>query len=319
VPRPANNDYRATPPRALIDLVQSLGRNFGGKVGIGIARVDGNWLIEYQGSDLYPQQSVSKFWVATAAMDAVDNGRLSLNEAVTLTKADLTVFHQPIADEIGDGGLVTTYGELLERAMTQSDNTANDAIMRRVGGPEAIRAMISAKGLGAIRFGPGERLLQAGTAGLPWRPEYRSGRAFQRARAELSPERRRSAFEAYLAAPPDGAAPIAVARALVRLKRGELLSAGSTRHLLNLMAASETGKQRLRGGVPDGWGFAHKTGTGQDLNGTTAGYNDVGIMTAPDGTSYAIAVMMARTGQPVPERQQLMQSVSSAVAANHRR
>lgn len=265
-----------------------------------------------------PQQSVSKLWVAIAVMDAIDEGRLRLSDTVTVRKTDIAVFHSPISRRIGESGFETTIGDLLERAMRQSDNTANDFLMRRVGGPEAIRAMISAKGLGAIRFGPGERFLQAGTAGLAWRPEYSIGRAFQAARAQLSPEARRKAMDAYIANPPDGASPTAIARALLRLKRGELLSRRSTSYLLNLMETSETGRARLKGGTPPGWTLAHKTGTGQDLNGRTAGFNDIGILTAPDGTSYAVVVMIADTTRPIPERQQVMQAVAATVAANHR-
>ena len=47
------------------------------------------------------------------------------------------------------------------KAITTSDNTANDKLMRSVGGPEAVRAMIKAKHLGAIRFYNGERALQS--------------------------------------------------------------------------------------------------------------------------------------------------------------
>nr|WP_277343934.1 hypothetical protein [Sphingomonas sp. HDW15A] len=37
-------------------------------------------------------------------MDAVDRGRISLNDRVTLTRDDLTLFHQPIATKVlGEG------------------------------------------------------------------------------------------------------------------------------------------------------------------------------------------------------------------------
>ena len=75
---------------------------------------------------------------------------------------------------------------------------------------------------------------------------------------------------------------------------------------------------RLRGAVPPGWSFGHKTGTGQDLAGRTAGYNDVGILTAPDGKAYSIAVMIGDTPRPIKERQELMQGVVAAVVAQHR-
>eukprot|EP01035_Chromulina_nebulosa_P037204 gene37204-50200_t len=87
---------------------------------------------------------------------------------------------------------------------------------------------------------------------------------------------------------------------------------------MGTMELSHTGRQRLRGAVPPGWTFGHKTGTGQDLGGRTAGYNDVGFLIAPDGKAYSIAVMIGDTPRPIPERQALMQAVVEAVVANHR-
>ena len=60
-----------------------------------------------------------------------------------------------------------------------------------------------------------------------------------------------------------------------------MLSPASTQHVLATMANTRTGAQRLKGGLKPGWKCAHKTGTGQNYNGTVAGYNDVGILTAP--------------------------------------
>jgi beta-lactamase class A len=199
-----------------------------------------------------------------------------------------------------------------------SDNTANDRLLRYVGGPNAVRDFIQRKGLGDIRFGPGERLLQSQTAGLVWQPSYAFGNGFALARNRLPRADRVAAFERYVADPPDGAAPMAIAGALARLKRGDLLSPESTRYLIGTMESSHTGKQRMRGAVPPGWSFGHKTGTGQDLAGRTAGYNDVGLLMAPDGSSYAIAIMIGDTPRPIPARQALMQAVVASVVANHR-
>lgn len=301
----------------MTEEVRGIWASFQSPVGLVVARDGDPWSIAFRSDELMPQQSVSKLWVAIALLDAVDRGEASLAEHVTLTDADYTVFHQPIVERIKAGDNTFTLAELLEMAMTKSDNTANNTLLKRLGGPQAVRAMISAKGLGAIRFGPGEMLLQAGTAGLEWKPEYRFGRSFQAARAALPEETRRRAMAAYIADPPDGAAPMAIARALIRLKRGDLLSPSSTARLLRLMESSETGKQRVRAGLPPGWRWAHKTGTGQDLNGTTAGYNDIGIATAPDGTNYAIVIMMRAAYQSVPQRMAFMQQVASAVVRNH--
>ena len=95
-----------------------------------------------------------------------------------MSRSDLTLFHQPIAAQILGGGYTTTLDDLMFKAITTSDNTANDKLMRSVGGPEAVRAMIAAKELGAIRFYDGERALQSRIAGLIWSPSYSIGSAF---------------------------------------------------------------------------------------------------------------------------------------------
>ena len=81
------------------------------------------------------------------------------------------------------------------------------------------------------------------------------------------------------------------------------------------MSQTHTGPQRLRGGLAPGWTISHKTGTGQVLGGAQAGYNDIGILTSPDGHHYALAVMIGRTATPLGTRMALMQNVARAVIA----
>lgn len=307
----------ARAPASLSLRIAELGRSFDGTVGIAVSSVGEGWKAGWRESELCPQQSVSKFWVALAAMDAVDRGRISLDDRVTLTRDDLTVFHQPIATKILGGGHTTTLGELLVEALTKSDNTANDRLLRSIGGPAAVRGFISRHKLGAIRFYEGERALQSRIAGLIWSQSYSIGDAFYKARNALPLAARKAAFERYLADPYDGAAPSAIVDALARLASGELLSPASTARLLTIMGNTRTGANRLKGGLKPGWSLSHKTGTGQVLGATQAGYNDIGILTAPDGSSYAVAVMIKRTAAPLGVRMTLMNNVVRAVIAAH--
>jgi beta-lactamase class A len=305
------------PPPALAAMIESLGRSFNGTVGIAIESVDEGWSVAWNGEALFPQQSVSKLWVGMALLDSVDRGRNRLSDPVTLWPQDKTLFHQPIAELITAQGYTTSIADLFDRAMTQSDNTANDKLLRTIGGPEAVRGYLARRYVANIRFGPGERLLQSQTAGLSWSQDMAGGRRFQSVRAQLPPSVREKALNDYLASPPDGAAPKAIARTIARLARGEMLSPTSTQVLLGTMEDAKTGAQRVKAGVPAGWTYAHKTGTGQQLGGRSTGFNDVGLMTAPDGRRYALAVMIADTTAPTAQRWALMQSVSRTVAALH--
>lgn len=301
--------------RALEARVRELGRNFAGEVGIAVRDVDSGWTTSWNGRRFFPQQSVSKFWVAITALQRVDAGELDLDQRVTLTRQDLTLFHQPIAREIGPDGYTTTLGTLMFRAITTSDNTCNDAVLRTAGGPRAVREMLQRNRLEGVRFGPGERIMQSQIAGLQWQPAYSAGNAFFQARNSVPMARRRAAFEHYIQDPVDGATPEGIVNGLARLKRGELLSAASTQRLLSIMSQTHTGPQRLTGGLADGWRISHKTGTGQELGGTQAGYNDIALITSPEGRSYALAVMIGRTSTPLPTRMQLMQNVTRAAIA----
>ena len=320
---PAHRPPAAQPPRVqpapqyIRDRINALGSKFNGRVGIAVRSVDDGWSTGWKAEELYPQQSVSKLWVAITALDAVDKGRVRLTDRVSFDRSDLTLFHQPIAAKILGGGYTTTLDDLMFKAITTSDNTANDKLMRSVGGPEAVRRMIATKGLGAIRFYNGERALQSKIAGLIWSPSYSIGNAFYEARDALPKAVRKAAFDRYVEDPYDGASPAAIARTLASLKRGELLSPESTRRLLYIMGNTKTGANRLKGGLEPGWSLSHKTGTGQVLGAYQAGYNDIGILTAPDGHSYSVAVMIKKTSVPLPVRMTLMNNVVRAVITQH--
>ncbi|MES2904122.1 MAG: serine hydrolase [Pseudomonadota bacterium] len=306
------------PPIGLRDEINRLGRSFDGKAGISVVSLKDGWAVDYNAASLFPQQSCSKLWVAITALDAVDRGAVSLNDRVTVSRNDLTLFHQPIAAKIRGGGHTTTVGALLFTAITASDNTANDSLMRSIGGPDAVRAMIQRKGLGAVRFFDGERSLQSKIAGLTWSQSYSIGDAFYKARSALPMAIRRLSFERYINDPYDGASPRAVASALARLKRGELLSPTSTQRLLSTMGKTKTGAIRVRAALKPGWTWSHKTGSGQVLAGRVGGINDIGLLTAPDGTTYAMAIFTV-PNKSNGSAQGLMRSATTTLIAAHER
>lgn len=303
-------------PAALQSEINRLVRGFNGRSGVAIINLSRGWEAGWNGDALFPQQSCSKLWVSMAFLDAVDRGQVALDQKVTLHRDDLTLFHQPIAQKILGGGHSTTLRALMVTAITQSDNTANDKLMRSIGGPDAVRAMIQRKGLGAIRFYNGERSLQSRIAGLTWSQSYSVGNAFYKARSALPMSIRRASFERYIDDPYDGASARAIATALARLKRGELLSPASTNRLLATMGQTRTGKARVRAALARGWSWNHKTGTGQVLNGRIGGINDIGLLNAPDGTVYAVALMTVPNTSN-GDAQGLMQAITKAIIANH--
>jgi len=291
-----------------------------GTAGIAVRRVGCSWVAGERLDRFFPQQSVSKLWVTLAALDAVDRQQARLEEAVTIGRDDLTLFNQPLRAAVLERGQIQVpIARLIYDAITHSDNTANDSLLRRVGGPDRIRQMLKEKGIGGVRFGPGERLLQSGIAGMTWNPEYSLGRNFDQARAKLPMAERQAALAKYIADPIDGATPSGMTQALSMLASEQLLSPAATRYALDTLAMTHSGPRRLKGGKPPEWKIYHKTGTGQILGPVSTGYNDVGILEAPDGARYAVAVMIGETRSPIPDRMAMMQGVTAAVTRHHDR
>ena len=83
------------------------------------------------------------------------------------------------------------------------------------------------------------------------------------------------------------------------------------------MAGTYTGRSRLRSGLAPGWRLAHKTGTGQVLESIATAINDVGVMTAPDGCVYPVAVMIGETRAGSEVTNPFMQNVAHAITRHH--
>jgi beta-lactamase class A len=316
--RPAFHADCTADPAPLQRELTTLAQNFDGEVGIAVTKAGCQWTVGERLGQLFPQQSVSKLWVSLSVLDAVDRRNLTLDQGVTIGLNDLTLFNQPLrAAVIEQGHVVLPVVGLMSEALIFSDNTANDRLLWTVGGPDRVRATLKRKGIAGIRFGPGERLLQSQTAGIPWTQNLSLGRNFEQARVRLPMPAREAALERYIADPMDGASPDGIARALAGLASGQLLSPSSTAVMMDILSRTHSGPRRLKAGVPEGWHVFHKTGTGQELGGLSTGYNDVGVMRAPDGSYYGIAVLIRRTRQPIPVRMDLMQGVSRAVAQFH--
>ena len=301
VPRKAANC--APRPEALQQELNRIAASFQGKVGIGVTQAGCDWVVGARQDEFFPQQSVSKLWVALSVLDAVDRGKVRLDQPLTLRPEDLVVFNQPMRWRLlEEGSLTLPVHSLLESSLSLSDNLANDKLLWTVGGPDHVRNILKERGLGGIRFGPGERLLQSGIAGVQWTPKLALANNFNDARERLPMEQRQALLARYVADPLDGATPAAISKALGQLAMGDLLSPANTQVMLDIMAHSRSGPRRLKGGVPAGWKVYHKTGTGQELRGLATGYNDVAVFVAPDGTSYGVAVMIGETRQPIPVR-----------------
>ncbi|HEX3745177.1 MAG TPA: class A beta-lactamase [Bryobacteraceae bacterium] len=268
--------------------------------------------------DRFSLQSVVKLAVGVAVLDAVDQGRQRLDDTVIIRTADLSLFVQPLASLVGQSGYQTTIGDLVRRAIIDSDSAATDFLISRLGGPSAIQAVLRAKAIPGLHVDRDERHLQTEIVGLTWSPEYVDAAVLDRAIKAVPRARRQMAYAKYRVDPRDTATPRGMASFLFRLGKGDLLSRASTEYVLRAMRECRTFPDRLKAGVAPAWQIAHKTGTSGSWNGVTAATNDVGILTAPDGSQIAIAVFIADSRKSDAARAAIFARISAAVIANYR-
>jgi beta-lactamase class A len=276
-------------------------------------------LVCLRGDDAFPMQSVMKLLVAVAVMDAVDHGRLRLDEPVTLHLSDLSMNVQPIADLVRKtGSYETTIDDLMTRAVIDSDSAATDFLIARLDGPQGMQMALRRLGVTGIRIDRDERHLQTETAGLVWEPAFVDLEALKAAVRVRPSSRRQAAFHDYLRDPRDRGSPAAMTLLLQRLADGTLLSRQSCAHLMDVLSRTRTFPGRLKAGLQPGWSVAHKTGTGGMVDGITSAANDVGVLTAPDGARIAVAVFVTGTGEADKDQDALMASLARAVVKSYR-
>lgn len=150
---------------------------------------------------------------------------------------------------------------LMRAMIVRSDNHATDLLLRNLGGPRTVQKWLEWNKVGGMRI--------------------------DRNIAQLL-RSKRDLYEDW-----DSSTPLAMAKFLQRLDKGELLKPWARNYLVALMAQCQTGSNRMKALLPRG-SVAHKTGT---LNGYSS---DVGFVTLPDGRKVAIAIF-ARGGSNRPK------------------
>jgi beta-lactamase class A len=244
----------------------------------------------------------------------VDAGRVSLTEILSIRPEDLSPAWSPIADA-WPGRSTYSVQELLEAAVSNSDNTAADLLMKRIGGPGVVSAWLQGKNVAEIRVDRYEREVQPNVYGMAsFRAAWKGDAAFSAARATVPPGRRRAAMLAYMADPRDSATPRGMLGFLRKLDEGELISPASTARLLTIMINMTHGSDRLKAGLPKDARFAHKMGTSGTDQGLNAAFNDVGVFTLADRRSYAIAAFLTGSTAPEIERAALFAELGHTAA-----
>jgi beta-lactamase class A len=231
-----------------------------GRMGVAVLLIETGERASLHGRERFPMQSVYKFPIAMAVLHDVDGGRLKLEQAVRIEAREMVPpgLHSPIRDAHPDGTTMPL-SEVLRYAVSESDGTASDVLLRLAGGAQRVTAYLEGRGVRGVRVVTTEMEMSRGE-----QVQYRNW---------AEPEEMVALLRAF--------------------HEGRGLSAGSRERLRQWMTVTTTGMKRLKGMLPEGAEVAHKTGTSGTRGGLTRATNDVGIVTLRDGRHLAIAVFVA--------------------------
>lgn len=251
-----------------------------GSIGIAIKHFERGDTINYNGTRHFPMQSVYKFHLALAVMDHVDKDQLSLDKKIRIGKEDfIPNTWSPIANQYPQGNVDLEIKEILFATVAQSDNNGCDALFQLVGGPRKVNEYMKGLGVTDISIQNTEREMHQDTD-----LQYQNW-----------------------------STPQAAVKALDLFYNGKVLSKTSQATLVDIMESTTTGPKRIKGLLSAGTVVAHKTGMGsRNADGILSAINDIGIVTLPDGTHFAIAFFISNSKESNEQLEGIMAKISKA-------
>ena len=265
---------------ALKVQIDSIAKLAKGTVGIGIMDLQSRETIYLNEDHQFPMQSVFKFPLGMAVLDRVDKGQLSLEQKIHVTKEDLNPnTWSPLQKKFPEGNLDISVKELLVYTVSLSDNNACDILFRLVGGPSTVNKYMQSIGVKGINIVATEAEMAKS-----WDVQFTNW-----------------------------CRPPAMIQLLDIFHQGKKLSRSSTEFLLKIMTETPTGLNRIKGLLPEQTKVAHKTGSsGTNDKGIIAAFNDVGIVTLPNGKKMAVVAFVSNAAADEKTRDAVIARITRA-------
>lgn len=269
--RPPVTAHQAPPPSAAAAPVDdeveqqlaALERQTGARLGLYAVDTATGASVEHRADERFAMASTAKALSAAVLLDATDGSAL---DTVVPVDAEDLVPYSPITETRAGAGI--SLREAAAAAVTTSDNTAENLVLDRIGGPGGLRAALRTIG-----------------------------------DTTTEPAREEPALNAVVPGDPrDTTTPRALATSLQAYAVGGRLSAQDSDQLVAWLRASTTGAELVRAGVPDGWDVGDKSGSASGYGSR----NDLALVWPPgrpDTAPWVVAVLTDKTGptdEPAP-------------------
>lgn len=255
---------------ALQSTIAEIETRLDARVGVAILQTGTRWSWQHRADERVLMNSTFKALLCAAVLHRVEQGTLSLDETLPIRQTDIQRYAPVTQREIGNA---LTLRDLCFATIDQSDNTAANLLIDRLGGPQSVTAFL--RGIGDT-VGRLDRL--------------------EPALNELSADRLQ-----------DTTTPAAMASTLQHLLVGSGLSNASRQQLFDWMRLGGVTQYFLRAYVPDTWAVADKSGAGSSTRSLVA------MLRPADDLPYFVAIYLADAEVSFAARNAALIKLSGAV------
>ncbi|WP_210506855.1 class A beta-lactamase [Pantoea ananatis] len=255
--------------------IQQLEKNAGGRLGVAVTDTADGAVFTYRGDARFPLCSTSKVFAVAAILKKSESADGLMSEKIAIHKADL-VNYNPITEK--HVGATMTVAELSAAALQYSDNTAMNALLIRLGGPQQVNAFARSIGDSTFRLDRKEPELNTAIPG----------------------DKR------------DTTSPDAMMQSLKKLVLGKALAPAQRQQLTDWMKGNTTGANSIRAGLPASWTVADKTGRGD--YGTT---NDIAVIWPPHHAPLVLVTYYTQPDKHAAARKDVLAGAAKIVASGY--
>ncbi len=310
----------------VVKAIAEISRKTNTIIGVTAIHIEKNQKISYNGNLPFFMASTIKVPIAVVLLQRVDQKKESLNRVVQLTsnhaipgsgRLDYTLNKRPVRISLK---------QLLNLMLVVSDNTASDAILQQLNGPNAVLAKLNQLGFHSILVKRSILQMYLDSHGGTYAsiPQPHNSVSFERALNRIAMPRQILAWKIFQRDLRDTTTPNDMAFFLESLYEGKLLSVANTKLLIEIMENCKTGRSRIKGLLPRKTIVAHKTGTWSIYSKAFLTHpdspqlfryvSDVGVITLPKKKGHiAIAIYVKSTGVSDYERTRVIAEVSRKI------
>lgn len=133
----------ALPFSGLQNQFEKMAGDAKGRVGVAVKIVESGETADLHGDEHFPMHSVYKLPISMAVLQRIDRGELKLDQKVKVEPGDFVRkgMYSPVRDKYPNGTELTI-AELLRYTICQSDGSTSDVLMKLIGGPDSVMALL---------------------------------------------------------------------------------------------------------------------------------------------------------------------------------